>query len=215
MWRRSATPTVHRPAMPPHGARPPDPGGRLDMATQNLAARSIGSAVAAGLAVLRAPFAREERRRRQEDLMADLLRQLTLMTEEIHRANLIQHYRLVVDQLDRAIEDPTLAAAVSTLTDISERKRRAMLYANREWGILLLAHRVGAVDWDELLGTLRVLCRNKIFAEYWERTVEHRRSLPVESLEVRVGRVVDAMIDELADDPDEWWVVGGAEASTP
>ncbi|MGW6953369.1 DUF6082 family protein [Streptomyces chartreusis] len=215
MWRRSATPTVHRPAMPPHGARPPDPGGRLGMATQNLAARSIGSAVAAGLAVLRAPFAREERRRRQEDLMADLLRQLTLMTEEIHRANLIQHYRLVVDQLDRAIEDPTLAAAVSTLTDISERKRRAMLYANREWGILLLAHRVGAVDWDELLGTLRVLCRNKIFAEYWERTVEHRRSLPVESLEVRVGRVVDAMIDELADDPDEWWVVGGAEASPP
>ncbi|MFG2555412.1 DUF6082 family protein [Streptomyces sp. NPDC048581] len=189
------------------------------MATQIPAARAsrIGSAVAAGFGRLRAPFAREaRRRRRQEDIMVGLLRQVTLMTEEIHRANLIQHYRLVVDQLDRAIDDPTLATAVSTLTDISERKRRAMLYANREWGILLLAHRVGAMDWDELLGTLRVLCRNKVFAEYWERTVEHRRSLPAESLEARVGRAVDAMIDELADDPDEWWIVGpGTEATPP
>ncbi len=159
---------------------------------------------------MRALFARGARRRRQDEILAELLRQLTLMTEEIHRANLIQQYRLAAEQMERMIDDPTLAVAASTLPGLSESRRRQMIFANRQYGNLLLSHRVGACEWDELIGHLRVLCRNALFAEYWDRTVEHRRSLPTDSLEARVGAVVDVMLEELAEDPDEWWIVGPA-----
>jgi hypothetical protein len=180
------------------------------MATQTPAVRRsrIGSAVASGRDLMRAFFTWGSRHRRQEDILLELLGQLRLMTEEIHRANLIQQYRLSLEQMDRAIDDPSLADAASTLTGLSEVKRRQMIFANREYGSLLLAHRVGVYTWDELVGHLRVLCRNKLFAEYWDRTEEHRRSLPVESAEARVGEVVDVLIEELADDPEEWWIVG-------
>ncbi|WP_420076814.1 DUF6082 family protein [Streptomyces sp. JL3001] len=187
------------------------------MATQIPAARAsrIGSALVAGLGLMRAFFARGTRRRRQEEILLDLLRQLTLMTEEIHRANLIQQYRLTVDQMNRTIDDPSLADASSTLTGLSEGKRRQLLFANREYGSLLLAHRVGVLDWDELLGHLRILCRNAVFAEYWDRTAEHRRSIPGASVEGRVGAAVDVMMEELADDPEEWWIVGPPGAGRP
>lgn len=180
------------------------------MATQTPVVRRsrIGSAVMAGRGLMRAFFGRGSSRRRQEDILLELLEQLTLITEEIHRANLIHQYRLMLDQMDRAIDDPVLADAGSTLTGLSEAKRRQMIFANREYGNLLMSHRVGVYTWDELVGHLRVLCRNKLFAEYWDRTVEHRRSLPADSAESRVGAVVDVMIEELADEPEEWWVVG-------
>ncbi|MDH6440786.1 hypothetical protein M2158_009327 [Streptomyces sp. SAI-144] len=180
------------------------------MATQTPAVHHsrIGSAVASGRGLMRAFFTRGSRRRRQEDILLELLGQLTLMTEEIHRANLIQQYRLTLDQMDRAIDDPALADAASTLTGLSEVKRRQMIFANRQYGNLLMAHRVGVYSWDELVGHLRVLCRNELFAEYWDRTDEHRRSLPTDSTEARVGAVVDVMIEELGDDPERWWVVG-------
>ncbi|MGH1555437.1 hypothetical protein ACRAWF_37245 [Streptomyces sp. L7] len=52
--------------------------------------------------------------------MLGLLKQLELMTEEIHRANLIQQYRITVDQMNRTIDDPSLADASSTLTGLTE-----------------------------------------------------------------------------------------------
>ncbi|MEV0639250.1 DUF6082 family protein [Streptomyces sp. NPDC050619] len=185
------------------------------MATQKRAARSIGSAAVAGLGLMRAFFARGTRRRAQEELLAQLLQQLTLMTEEIRRANLIQQYRLTVDQLDRMVDDPSLADAASTLPGLSEGRRRQMIFANRQYGNLLLTYRVGVCEWDELLGHLRVLCRNASFAEYWDRTVEHRKSLPADSVEARVGAAVDIMLEELADDPDEWWIVGPPPSAEP
>lgn len=193
------------------------------MATLAPVARRIGSAVVAALGAMRVPFtARGNRRRRQEELTLELLAKLTFiaegiehMVQEAHRTNLIQQHRLVTQQLDRAIDDPSLAAALSTLSGISDLKRRQLLFANREYGTILLAHRIGYVDWNELLGHLRMLSRNEVFAEYWERTVEHRRSLPEESLEARVGRAVDTIMEELADDPDEWWVVGPAPEHAP
>ena len=164
---------------------------------------------------MRAFFTRGTRRRRQEDILLELLAQLTLMTEEIHRANLIQQYRLTLEQMDRMVDDPAMAEAASTLSGLSEARRRQMIFANRQYGNLLLSHRIGACDWDELLGHLRVLCRNALFAEYWDRTAEHRRSLPAGSLEVRVGAAVDVMLEELADDPDEWWIVGPSPSTEP
>jgi len=157
---------------------------------------------------LRALFGRGARRRRQEELLAGLLGQLTLMTEEIRRANLIQHHRLIAEQQGRAMDDPSLADAASSLTGVSEERRRQILFVNRWYAAMLLSYRVGSVDWEELRGHLRVLCRGGVFAEYWERTAEHRRELPEDSLEARVGRAVDAILEERADDRDEWWVVG-------
>ncbi|MGW3119232.1 DUF6082 family protein [Streptomyces sp. NPDC001107] len=182
---------------------------------RNAAARSIGSAVAAGLGLTGVSFAWGTRRRRQEELLAELLKQLALLTEEIRRANLIQYYRLNGDQLDRATDDTALADASSTLEGISQGRRRQLMYANRQYASLVLAYRVGVFDWDQLLGHLRVLCRNAVFAEYWDRTGEHRLSLPADSAEARIGVAVDVMMEELADDPDEWWVVGGAVPEPP
>jgi hypothetical protein len=163
--------------------------------------RRIGSAVRAGLS----------RRRRREDADLALVRELALLRREIHNANLIQYHRLLVEQASRAIDDPDLAAAWSTLPEVTDRQRRQLLSANREYLLLLLAHRIGMVDWDELIGHVRVLSRNAVFADYWRRTAEHRLSLPLESLESKVGRVVDVLVEEMADDPDEWWVVGPEE----
>ncbi|MBC2901186.1 DUF6082 family protein [Streptomyces cupreus] len=185
------------------------------MATRNLAARGLGSALATGLGLLRGPFARGGRRRRQEELLTELLRQLARMTEEIHRANLIQEHRIAMDLMDRTIDDPSLADARSTLAGVSEAKRRQMIFANRQYGSLLLAYRIGSLDWGELLGHLRVLCRNGLFAEYWDRTAEHRLSLPTDSLERQVGKGVDAILEELAEDPEEWWIVGPPEGEPP
>ncbi|WP_255310715.1 DUF6082 family protein [Streptomyces viridosporus] len=157
---------------------------------------------------MRIPFPRSPWRRRQEELALDLLRELARLTDQIHCANLIQLHRITAAQADHALADPALASAMSTLDDLSEGRRRQVLFVNRQYGAILLGHRVGGYDWDVLIGHLRVLCRNQVFKEYWEMTVEHRLSLPSRSLEARVGKAVDAIMDDLADDPDEWWVVG-------
>ncbi|MDH6623807.1 hypothetical protein M2271_001599 [Streptomyces sp. LBL] len=178
------------------------------LATQNPGARRIGSAARARVGKVRTPFPRSSRRQRQEELLLDVLRQLTFLTEEIQNANLIQLHRITAEQVDRAMSDPALAEAMSTLQELSDRKRRQALFVNREYSAILLGHRIGAYGWGELIGHLRVLARNPVFAEYWATTREHRRSLPRTSLEARVGEAVDMIIDDLADDPDEWWVVG-------
>ncbi|WP_019072357.1 DUF6082 family protein [Streptomyces hokutonensis] len=143
-----------------------------------------------------------------EPLVRELLRQVASLAEELRNANLIQLHRIAEAQTDRAIADPLLAEAMSTLPDPSGNRRRQLLFANMQYAKILLNHRVGAIGRDELLGHLRVLCRNLVFQEYWELTRDHRKSLPRESLEATVGRAVDAIMDELRDDPDEWWVVG-------
>ncbi|MYW68198.1 hypothetical protein GTY65_29590 [Streptomyces sp. SID8379] len=148
------------------------------------------------------------RRGRDDELAAVLVRELVALQREIRHANLIQYHRLVVEQASQAMDDPELAATLSTLPDVTDRKRRQLLFANREYATVLLAHRVGMFDWEELIGHLRILCRNTVFADYWQRTTEHRRSLPPHTLEGRAGHAVDVLMEELADEPDEWWVVG-------
>jgi hypothetical protein len=165
---------------------------------------------------VRTPFPRQAWRRRQEELALDLLREVARLAEEIHNANLIQHHRIVAAQVDHAMADPTLASAMSTLDSLSDAKRRQVLFVNREYVAVLLGHRIGAYGWNELIGHLRILARNQVFKEYWEMTVEHRRSLPEESLEGKAGKTVDVIMEELAEDPDEWWVVGpGSDGDPP
>jgi hypothetical protein len=166
------------------------------LATENPDERRIGSAVGVG---------------RQEELLESVLRQLTFLTEEIRNANRIQLHRIMAEQTKHALVDPALAEAMSTLPGLSESKRRQVLFVNAQYSAIVLNYRLGAVDWDELIGHLRVWCVNRVFQEYWEMTGEHRKSLPRDSLEASVGLAVDAMLEELADDPDEWWVVGQSD----
>lgn len=186
------------------------------MATQTPAVRRsrIGSAVASGRDLMRAFFTWGARSRRREQLLLDCSRQLFTVAEELHRANLIQQHRLLVEQLDRAIDDPSLAAALSTLRGLTEVKRRQMLFANREYGVLVLTYRVEGCCWEELLSRLRILCRNELFVEYWTATAEHRRTLPDGSLEAKVGLAVDAILEDLRD-ADEWWVVNAESPPEP
>lgn len=138
---------------------------------------------------------------------------LVAVAQELHRNNLIEMHRLFVDQLDRGMEDPQLADVGSTLADLSDSRRRQMIFANRHYGKILLAYRIGAMERGEVLGALRILSKNSVFAEYWQRTAEQRQKLPDESIEARIGRAVDAIMDERLDDLEEWWVVGTDEES--
>ncbi|MGH1555434.1 DUF6082 family protein [Streptomyces sp. L7] len=132
---------------------------------------------------------------------------MAAVARELRVANKIQIRGLFAQQLDRVIDDSSLAAALSTLEDLSEGKRRQMLFLNKHYALLLLAHDAGEVDRSELLGHLKVLSRNPVFAEYWSRTSGQRGALPPESLEARTGRAVDVIMDERLDDLEEWWVV--------
>lgn len=157
----------------------------------------------------------------QEDQVPDLVRVLVQVVDgmatlerELRRANKIQIRRLFAAQLDLAIDDPSLARALSTLDGLSEGKRRQMLFANKQYSLLLLAYETGEVDRGELLGALKVLSKNSVFAEYWTRTSEQRGKLPPDSFEARTGRAVDVIMDERLGDLEEWWVVGPEAGDT-
>jgi hypothetical protein len=130
------------------------------------------------------------------------------LTQEQRSANVIRYYRMLIDQLDRAIDDPSLAAVLSTVSDVSPEKRRQLLFANKQYVLIVLGHLIGVTARDEFLSALRVLSRNPLFREYWERTREQRRDLSEESLEAQIGMAVDAIVEERFDDLEEWRVEG-------
>ncbi|MFF4275846.1 DUF6082 family protein [Streptomyces sp. NPDC001536] len=149
------------------------------------------------------------------ELLQEVVRQLGRMASgydriatELHRANLIQLQGFFLERLDRAIDDPVIADTLSTFTDLSGDKRRQMFTANAQYALILLSHRIGAIDRTELLGYLKVMRRSPVFTEYWERSAHGREGLSPESFEARVGRAVDAIMEERLDDLEEWWVVG-------
>jgi hypothetical protein len=181
------------------------------LARQNPDARGIGSAGRSRVGRTCTPFPRQAWRRRQEELALHLLVEVTRLADEIRNANLIQLHRITAAQVDHAMADPALASAMSTLEGLSDSKRRQVLFVNREYSATMLGQRIGAYGWAEMIGYLRVLARNQLFKEYWAMTAEHRRSLLGESHEARVGKAVDLIMEELAEDPDEWWVVGSSD----
>jgi hypothetical protein len=123
------------------------------------------------------------------------------------RANELQWWSFKLADLDRAIDDPLLAEAMSTLRDLPAPKWRQMIFANKLYTTLLLGYRVQVVSRAELLDAIRVLSRNEIFAEYWNLTADHRGLLTADSLEARIGRAVDAVMQEPEGELEEWWVV--------
>lgn len=100
--------------------------------------------------------------------------------------------------------------------EIPPETQRQYLFANALYVNALHFHRIGALNLVELHGHLRVICRNRIFREYWAATQRHRDSLPDSSEEAALGRMTEGPVQELhnlADDTDdgdleEWWVVG-------
>ncbi|MFD7701193.1 DUF6082 family protein [Streptomyces caelestis] len=175
------------------------------MATQYFGLRGRGVATRVGLAftmgvltaVLVRSALREEAPHRNEP------------RDGHQRAGFAQQQQLQLYLLDKALEDPDLAAVLSTVEVESPTRRRQFLFANALYSNALLAYRIGLVTLEELHGYLRITCRNPVFRAYWEATRPHRASLVESSDEARAGRMVDALIADLDDaETDEWWVVG-------
>ncbi|MFF4805210.1 DUF6082 family protein [Streptomyces sp. NPDC001351] len=176
------------------------------MATQNTDARGLGSAAAAGLAfTVGVLVALAAQRRRFEELR----QRVAKMEQDDRQAMLTEQQRLQFYLLSKAMEDPDLAAVYSNVQVDSPVQRRQYLFANALYTNALLAYRVGVVNWEELHGHLRMICRNSIFRDYWDAHRPHRASLKSDSDEARVGRMVDRLIRDLDEaDTEEWWVVG-------
>lgn len=111
--------------------------------------------------------------------------------------------------------DPALAAVLDTYeSDVAPEKQRQFLFANALYVNALYFHRIGALSLPELYGHLRVMCRNRIFREYWAATRHHRESLPAASEEAALGEMMDALVEDMGnlleeqDDGEAWWVVG-------
>ncbi|WP_055494368.1 DUF6082 family protein [Streptomyces sp. TP-A0356] len=173
------------------------------MVTQRLGIRVWGSAAMAGLAFAAGALtvlATQHRRRTDPPRQA---------AEAEDADSFRAYHRLQLSLLGKALEDPELAAVVSTIEAASPTRRRQYLFANAWYANALFAYRAGVVNLEELHGHLRVLVRNVVFREYWDATRHHRASLKAESMEARVGATMDALIHDLDEaDSEEWWVVG-------
>ncbi|MFI1166421.1 DUF6082 family protein [Streptomyces sp. NPDC020801] len=161
------------------------------MATQSSGVRRIVSAVKAGFAAVTDSISAPGSRHRR-------------------RVALTEQHRLHFDLLCKAMDDPALTAVLDTYeSEIPLEKQRQFLFANALYINALYFHRIGVMSRAELYGHLRVMGQNAVFREYWEATRHHRESLPGTSEEYALGRMMDDLIQELADsDSDEWWVVG-------
>ncbi|MFE0177268.1 DUF6082 family protein [Streptomyces sp. NPDC059002] len=166
----------------------------------------MGPAAVAGLSFATGIWALlAAQQRRYEELRSRIDR---LEQTQNRPAELAQQQRLQFYLLSKAMDDPDLAAVLSTV-EAPPTTRRQYLFANALYTNALLAYRVGVVNWEELHGHLRVICRNPVFREYWEATRHHRASLGDSSDESRVGHMMDGLIRDLEDpDTEEWWVVG-------
>ncbi|MDH6453431.1 MULTISPECIES: DUF6082 family protein [unclassified Streptomyces] len=175
------------------------------MATQKSGKPGLDCVLAAGVAftagVLTALSARRNKAARHRS--AEALRAENL------RASLVDYQKLQLGLLERAIDDPELAAVLSTFEVESPTHLRQHLFANALYSNALFGYRIGVATMEELHGHLRVLCRSALFRKYWESTRPHRASLKDDSEEGRIGRMVDNLIRDLDEaDTEEWWVVG-------
>jgi len=167
----------------------------------------LGAATAAGLAFavgVLVAVAAQQRRYTELRLRIERAEQ-----NDRREARLAEQQRLQSYLLDKALSDPDLAAVMSTIEEVDPTRRRQYLFANAMYTNTLLAYRVGVVSMKELHGHLRVICQNTVFREYWDATRHHRASLKTESVEARVGQMVDTLIRDLEEaDSEQWWVVG-------
>lgn len=177
------------------------------MATQNHGARGLGPAAAAGLAFAVGALGALVAERR----ISTLLRRLERLERETEqRAALIAYQRHNVDLVMKAAADPTLLPVLNAYEEeLSTDRQRQYLFANLLYTHVLQGYRVGVFSRAELYGHLRGIFQSTLMRDYWAATRHHRSSLKEGSEESEIGRMVDALINDLEEaSTDEWWVVG-------
>jgi hypothetical protein len=115
-----------------------------------------------------------------------------------------------IQSLLKAVDDPGLAEVVAVYDQpYTEQERRVMIFAEVQYRNALLAYRLEVIDHVEFFGLMRSMLQSPIFREYWKASRYHRASQPESSIEATAGRLVDALVQDLAEaDTDQWWVVG-------
>lgn len=123
------------------------------------------------------------------------------------RQDMTAKHRLHFDLLCKAMCDPALAAVLDTYdADVPPERQRQFLFANALYGNILHAYRTGTMDLEEALGHLRGACQSSVFRDFWDHTGHHRESLPSDSQESRLGRLVDDIVARASEQNDGWWV---------
>ncbi|GAA3486033.1 MULTISPECIES: DUF6082 family protein [Streptomyces] len=133
---------------------------------------------------------------------------MLIQQQRIHRRIALTAQRQLQLQLQcKAMADPQLAAVLDTYEEeVPADRQRQFLFANALYGNILHDCRVGTMSLEEALGHLRITCQSKVFREYWDATGHHRASLPSDSAEAAMGRLVDEIVARASDEGDQWWI---------
>ncbi|MCZ4609331.1 DUF6082 family protein [Streptomyces sp. Lzd4kr] len=181
------------------------------MAKRRTGVPGLGTAVAAGLGLVTGALAALESQRRT---LASLRLRLDNLEEQVtrtqHHANLANQQHLHWELLSKAIDSPELAEVLDIFeVPASPQERRQYLFANALYTNLLFYYRIGNLSRDEFFGRVRGLLQNPVVRAYWFATRGQRATLPEDSDEAELGRIVDDLLHQLDEaEGEEWWVVG-------
>ncbi|MER5429044.1 DUF6082 family protein [Streptomyces sp. NPDC002588] len=180
------------------------------MATRKFRIRGLGPVTAAGLGMVAGALATLTVQRNTLNALRLRLEHLERAVATPLHANLAHQQRLHWELLSKAIDSPELAEVLDIFeVPASPQKRRQYLFANALYTNLLFYHRIGNLTREEFHGRMRGLLQNPVVREYWYATQGQRATLPDDSEEAALGRMVDELLRQLEEaDIDEWWVVG-------
>jgi len=181
------------------------------MATRKTGMRRPSATAAASLGLVAGVLATLATQRRTLNSLRERLDQLEERVAHTHRdSSLANQQRLHWELLSKAIDSPELAEVLDIFeVPASPQKRRQYLFANALYTNLLYYHRVGNLSREEFFGRVRGLLQNPVVREYWSATRGQRATLPEDSDEAELGRMVDYLLRQLEEaDVEEWWVVG-------
>ncbi|KRD22636.1 MULTISPECIES: DUF6082 family protein [unclassified Streptomyces] len=180
------------------------------MATQKSRARGLVPVAAAGLGLAAGALAALAAQRHTLDALRVRLEHLETAARDQRHTNLAHQQRLHWELLSKAIDSPELAEVLDIFeAPASAQQRRQYLFANALYTNLLFYYRIGNLSREEFHGRMRGLLQNPVVRGYWYATQGQRATLPDDSDEAGLGRMVDELLRRLEEaDIDEWWVVG-------
>jgi hypothetical protein len=180
------------------------------MATRKSRVRGLGPVAAAGFGLAAGALVTLAAQRHALKALHVRLEHIEQRASTQHHANLAHQQRLHWELLSKAIDSPELAEVLDIFeVPASPQKRRQYLFANALYTNLLFYYRIGNLSREEFYGRVRGLLQNPVVREYWYATQGQRATLPDDSEEADLGRMVDDLLHRLEEaDIDEWWVVG-------
>ncbi|WP_416979321.1 DUF6082 family protein [Streptomyces sp. T028] len=180
------------------------------MATRKSRMRGLAPVAAAGLGMAAGALAALTVQRNTLNALRTRLERLEQAVAAPPHTNLAHQQRLHWELLSKAIDSPELAEVLDIFeVPASPQKRRQYLFANALYTNLLFYYRIGNLTREEFHGRMRGLLQNPVVREYWYATQGQRATLPSDSIEADLGRMVDELLRQLEEaDVDEWWVVG-------